>query len=76
MDEVVEDERYRSRKWILFTRTEIGASVGATCLIIVRLLQIPGAPDVSSTLNWWGLLTASVLGGYGAVNLIAKTKGE
>ncbi|HUV74214.1 MAG TPA: hypothetical protein VMW79_07890 [Anaerolineae bacterium] len=69
-----EDERYRSRKWILFTRTLIGASAACTGLVTVRLLGVETAPDVSSILNFWGLLSASVLGGYGAVNLIGKGK--
>lgn len=68
------DEKYRSRKWILFTRTLMGASGGALLLICLRLFGNANAPEITTVMNWWALLAGSVLGGYGAVNLIAGKK--
>lgn len=70
------DERYRSRKWILFTGTLIGASVAALSLICFKLFGNLNAPEIGSLLNWWALLASTILGGYGAVNLLAKGKSK
>lgn len=73
----VEDARFRSRKWILFLGVEIIATVGATLLTACHLFGVERAPDASSILNWWTMVTGGVLGGYGTVNLIGKSvKGE
>lgn len=68
------DERYRSRKWILFSSTAVATTVGATLLVLCRLFGMENAPDVSSILNFWSLTMGAVLGGYSAVNLMAKGK--
>jgi hypothetical protein len=69
------DERFRSRKWILFLSTAVVATVGATLLVLCRLIGLEAAPDVSSTLSFWSLTMGAVLGGYSTVNLIQKKQG-
>ena len=65
-------ERYSSRKWILHKNTALFISTVATLLIAARLFGSSHAPDVSSTLSFWGLATGGVLAAYSTANLVSQ----
>jgi hypothetical protein len=67
-----DDDRFRSRKWILHKNTAIFVAVVATCLIACSLFGVENAPDVSFTLKWAATTMGVVLAAYSTANVATK----
>jgi len=67
-----DEQRYRSRKWILHKNTAIAILGFAATLVICRLFGVESAPDVSFTLKWAATATGAVLGAYSTANIVTR----